>query len=175
MFLQPHKYDTHGPTNLWQADSFIRSGKICNYGYPLEVSNSPIFGVQESKSTLDDSHVIAAKFQYFVCVTTVFWCPKKQKSSPVPVPLISSEGWWNLFDSSLWWVSVQWFGWSRVGGFFQGHTERLEWNSQKFTTNKSHDITSAEPMGDTRLRMEFVDPVNEQYHKSGNGWFQRKG
>ena len=57
MFLQPHIYDTDGPTNLWQADSFIRSGKICNYGYPLEVSKSPIFGVQKSKSTLDDSHV----------------------------------------------------------------------------------------------------------------------
>ena len=43
MFSQPHKYDTHGPTNLWQADSFIRSGKICNYGYPLEVSKSHLW------------------------------------------------------------------------------------------------------------------------------------
>jgi len=34
---------------------------------------------------------------------------------------------------------------------------------------QKHDITSAEPMGDTTLQMEFVDPVNEQYHKSGSG------
>ena len=146
MFSQPHKYDTHGPTNLWQADSFIRSGKICNYGYPLEVSKSPIFGVQESKSTLDDSHVIAAKFQYFVCITRFFWCPrcppkKYEKSSPVPfVPLISTRFRMveliRLFTVVGVFTAVIWVEQS-LEGFFQGHMERLEWNSQKFTTKET--------------------------------------
>ena len=54
----------------------IHSGQICNYGYPLEASMLPNFGIQESKSTLDDSHVFFHKlpthFRDIVCITAVF-------------------------------------------------------------------------------------------------------
>ena len=104
-----------------------------------------------------------------------FGAPEKQTSSPVPKhsSLRKDGGTYSTLHCGGCLCSD--LGGAEFGGFFQGHTERLEWNSQKFTTNKNHDIRSAEPMGDTRLQMEFVDPVNEQYHKSGSGLFQRKG
>ena len=115
-------------------------------GTPWKFQSLPSSESQESKSTLDDSHVIAAKFQYFVCITRFFWCPrcppkKYEKSSPVPfVPLISTRFRMveliRLFTVVGVFTAVIWVEQS-LEGFFQGHMERLEWNSQKFTTKET--------------------------------------